>query len=358
MKIKLVKVHHSPRWMYLILPLIAVVLALLFCAVLLQLLGTDAPGVFRALARGSFGSFFGLRDTIQSGIPLMLCALGIAIAFKMRIWNIGAEGQFTMGAFAATWVALYWKDFIPEPLLLPVMFVMSFVFGAFWGVLCTLPNALWKVNEIITTLLMNYVAILFANYFIFGPWKDPDGNNFPITAVFDSHALMPKLFGTAQISFGLVFGLLIAAILYVVMSRTTFGYEISAIGESRRAAAYAGISIKRNIILVMLISGGICGLAGLNEVSGVMERMQLDIAGGYGYTAIIIAYLSRFNPVVVVIVSVLFGGMLSGAQSLQLLSVPSQVVTMIQGIILFFILASEFFLRYKVTLVRKGEAEA
>jgi len=356
MKIKFVKIQYSPNYMYLILPLISVVLALLFCAFLLQLFGVDALSVFKTLVSGSFGSFFGMRDTIEKSIPLMLCALGVAIAFKMRIWNIGAEGQFVMGAFAATWVALYW-DFIPEPLVLPVMFIVAFAFGAFWGVLCTLPNALWNVNEIITTLLMNYVAILFVNYFIYGPWKDPDGNNFPVTAFFSDYALLPKLFGSAQISFGLVFGIAIALILYLVMNRTTFGYEISAIGESRRAAAYAGIDIKRNIILVMLIGGGICGLAGMNEVSGVVERMLPDASGGYGYTAIIIAYLSRFNPLVIVLVSLLFGGLLSGAQSLQLLSIPSQVVTMIQGIVLFFILASEFFLRYKFTLMKKERAE-
>jgi simple sugar transport system permease protein len=356
MKIKLIKIHHAPSYMRLVLPLIAVVLALLFCAVLLQVLGTDALSVFKTIVTGSFGSFFGIRDTIEKSIPLMLCGLGVAIAFKMRIWNIGAEGQFTMGAFAATWVALYW-DFLPGPLVIPVMCIVAFAFGAFWGVLCTLPSALWRVNEIITTLLMNYVAILFVNYFVFGPWKDPDGNNFPVTAFFGDAALLPKLFGSAQVSFGIVFGIVIAVILYFVMNRTTFGYEIAAIGESRRAAAYAGIDIKRNIVLVMLIGGGICGLAGLNEVSGVMERMLPNIGGGYGYTAIIIAYLSRFNPIVIVLVSLLFGGLLSGAQSLQLLSFPSQVVTLIQGIVLFFFLASEFFSRYKFTLIKKERAE-
>jgi simple sugar transport system permease protein len=233
------------------------------------------------------------------------------------------------------------------------MFILAFAFGAFWGVLCTLPNAFWKVNEIITTLLMNYVAILFVNYFVYGPWKDPNGANFPVTAYFAEYATLPTLFGLYQIPFGLLFGVFIALILYFVMSRTTFGYEISAIGESRRAAAYAGINIRRNIILVMLISGGICGLAGMNEVSGVMERLLPNVSGGYGYTAIIIAYLSKFNPLTIVLVSLLFGGLLSGAQSLQLLSIPSQIVTMMQGVILFFVLASEFFARYKFTLVRE-----
>lgn len=352
MSFRLKKINYLSPLARVLLMTGTVALALLFCGAVLQLMGSDPVQVLKTIVKGSFGSVYGIKNTLIKTIPLMFCALGVSVAFEMQIWNIGAEGQLCMGAFAATGVALY-CPFIPDFLVMPAMLLAAFLGGALWGAICILPNALWQVNEIITTLMMNYIAIFFVNYFVYNPWRDPAGSNFPLTAQFEESALLPKMLGAAEVPAGLFIGIAAAAVLYFLMRRTTIGYEISSIGQSRKASACSGMDIRRNILLVMLISGGVCGLAGLNETAGVMGRLMPDVSAGYGYTAIIIAYLSKFNPLAVVAVSIAFGGMQSGAQSLQVMAIPSQIVTMVQGVILFFVLAAEFFSHYKIILVKK-----
>lgn len=345
-----------PAYKRVLIPLVSILLAFGFCGILFAVMGYSPLDIYREMIMGSFGSLYSIEETIVISITLMFCALGVSIAFKMLIWNIGAEGQLCMGAFAATYAALY-CPWIPDALLLPAVILAGFLGGAIWAVIAILPNALWKVNETIITLLMNYVAILWVNYFVYGPWRDPKGLNFPLSAMFTKAARLPS-FGRTNIHAGLILAIAIAFILYFVLKRTTWGYQITVIGESRRAATYAGMNIRKNVILVMLLSGGIAGLAGMAQVAGITYRLQPDLSGGYGYTAIIIAYLSKFNPLLVVIVSVLFGGLQNAGFQLQILGVPSEVVAMTQGAILFFVLGGEFFTRYKVVRVKKEQRAA
>ncbi len=349
--IRLEKRGYLPTYLHILLPLLSVVFGLLFCAIILQLMGYNVWIIYGEMLKGSFGSKFGINDTILKSIPLMLSALGVSIAFKMLIWNIGAEGQFCMGAFAATGVALFWT-WIPPGFVLPAMLLAGFVGGAIWAALAILPTAFFKVNETIVTLLMNYIAIHWLDYFIYGPWKDPNGFNFPITAMFPNHALLPYIPGTS-IHIGLIIAFVAAIILYFIFDKTTWGYQIAVIGENRKAAAYGGLNIIKNIILVMVVSGGLVGIAGMVEVSGVAGRLQPGISGGYGYTAISIAYLSKFNPLAVIVVSFLFGGLLVGGFSLQAIGLPAQIVTMMQGAILFSVLGFELLTRYKIRRARK-----
>jgi ABC-type uncharacterized transport system permease subunit len=298
--------------------------------------------------KGAFGSAYGLSETVVKAIPLLLAGLGVAIAFKMLLWNIGAEGQLYMGAFAASYIALFHPD-LPSYIMLPAMLVAGMLAGGLWALLTALPRALLGVNEVIISLMLNYVAILWVDYLVYGPWKDPQGFNFPLTAPFPESAILPVL-GESRIHLGLVFGLIAAALLFLLLNRTRWGYEIRVIGESARAARYAGMNIVRNIMLVMFLSGALAGLAGFCEVAGITHRLQHGISPGYGYTAIIIAWLAKLHPGAVVLVSFLFGGLLVGGYTIQTMGLPAATVSMLQGAILFFLLGGEILNRYRIRL--------
>lgn len=341
------KLLPSP-WTSFLIPAVSIFLALLTGGVFLLLTGKDPFHVYTVMFNGAFGSAYGLTETTVKAIPLLLAGLGLSVAFRMQLWNIGGEGQIYMGAFGATWVALNFPD-QPAWILLPAMVIAGCLAGALWALLPAIPRAYLGVNEIITTLMLNYVAILWVDYLVYGPWKDPDGYNFPITAPFSPTACLPTL-GDTRIHAGLFMGLLLAALFYVLIYRTKFGYEIRVIGESPNAARYAGMNILQKILLVMLISGAVCGLAGMAEVSGVIHRLQHGFSPGYGYTAIIVAWLTKLNPVALIAAAFLFGGLQVGGYAVQMEGVPASVVLMLQGGLLFFVLGGEILSRYKITL--------
>ncbi|QGP91180.1 Branched-chain amino acid transport system / permease component [Neomoorella glycerini] len=339
------------RVMAVIVPVIAVILALGVGAIFLAVTGFNPLKVYQSMLYGVIGSKYGLSETVVKAIPLMLAGLGVSVAFRMLLWNIGAEGQFYMGAFGASFVALYFPH-LPAYLMLPAMFIAGIVMGGLWAVLPALPKARWGVNEVITTLMLNYVAILWVDYLVYGPWKDPKGFNFPLTAPFSKAAILPTIAGT-RVHLGLIFALLAAIVLSIILWHTRWGYEIRVIGESPRAARYAGIKIERNIILVMLLSGALAGLAGMSEVAGITHRLQHGISPGYGYTAIIIAWLAKLHPATIILVSFLFGGLIVGGYSVQTSGVPAATVSMLQGAILFFVLGGEILTRYRLHFGRK-----
>lgn len=341
----------TPYVLYLLVPILSIVAALVVGAIFLKATGHNPFEAYALMFNGAFGSSYGLSETIVKAIPLMLTGLGVSIAFRMLLWNIGAEGQLYMGAFAASWVALFAPD-LPGFVMLSLMFIAGFLGGALWGLLPAIPRAFLGVNETITTLMLNYVAILWVSYLVYGPWKDPQGFNFPLTAPFRESATLPT-FGDSRVHLGLIFALAAVVIIYIVLKYTRWGYEIKISGESRNAARYAGMNIGRNILLVMFLSGGLAGLAGMAEVSGIIHRLQHGISTGYGYTAIIIAWLSKLNPWAIIIVSFLLGGLLVGGFSIQTSGIPSATVFMLQGLILFFVLGGEIFTRYRLKLQRR-----
>ncbi len=333
--------------------LISIVMALIFVSVFLFAKGYHPVEIYQMMFTRAFISKYGLTETVIKAIPLMLAGLGISIAFRMLLWNIGAEGQIYMGAFAASGIALAFPD-LPRIVLLPAMLLAGFVMGGLWALVAAIPRALWKVNETITTLMLNYIAILWVSYLVFGPWKDPQGFNFPLTREFSEGAAYPLLFGT-RVHFGIIIALLVALVLYVVLNYTRWGYEIRVIGESESAARYAGMNVMRNILLVMFLSGGLAGMAGMGEVAGVAHRLQAGVSPGYGYTAIIVAWLGKLNPWVIVLIAFLFGGLTVGASAVQSVGLPAATSVMIQGAILFFVLGADIFMRYRISFNRKRE---
>jgi len=335
-------------------PVLSVLAAFVVGAVFLSLTGRDAIEVYEAMFKGALGSQYGLSETIVKAIPLMLCALGISAAFRMQLWNIGAEGQFYMGAFAASWLPLTFPE-LPMLLMLPGMLVLGAAAGGLWGLAPAVLRARWKVNEIITTLMFNYVAILWVDYLVYGPWKDPKGFNFPLSAKFPAAASLPTV-GDSRIHFGLLMAILLAILFWIVFEKSRWGYEIKVIGSSEPAARYAGMDIRRNIYWVMILSGAVCGLAGMAEVSGIVGRLQPGLSPGYGYTAIIVAWLSKLHPAAILVVAVLFGALQVGGFFVQTMGVPASVASMLQGAVLFFVVGGEFLTKYRVVIDRKEAA--
>lgn len=336
------------RTVSILIPIISLVLAHLFVGIVLLVAGQNPLAVFGAMLNG-VASPYGVSETLVKAIPLLLTALGVSIAFRMLLWNIGAEGQLHLGAIAATGTALYLIPWAPAIVMIPATVLAGFVGGAFWGLIPGFLRAYLKVNEIITTLMLNYVAILFSEWLVHGPWRNPQGFGFPGTPQLPLAAWLPR-FGTTRVHFGLLFGIVAAIILFVILRRTWWGYEIRVIGENERAARYAGINIRRNILLVMAVSGGLAGIAGMSEVAGIAHQLQRNLSPGYGYTAIIVAWLAKLNPWLIILVSFLFAGLLVAGDQLQIsMGLPAAIAPMLQGTILFFLLGGETLLRYRIT---------
>ncbi len=356
MRIRIEKRFDSPRWMDWGLPLIALLLAFGAGALLLAALGVSPLKAYAEMIRGALGDGYGLSETVVKAIPLALCGQAVALAFTMLVWNIGAEGQLVVGALAATAAV----RFLPSEnflVMVTLMTAASALAGGLWGALAGWLKAKWSVNEIITTLMMNYIAILGLEYLVYGPWRDPTSLGFPLTPIFHEAARLPQFFGT-RIHAGLFLALLTALLLRVVLRWSRWGYEIRVIGQNARAAAYAGMATSRHIVLVLFISGAVAGLAGMGEVAGLQGRLQPGFSVGYGFTAIIVAWLARLNPFAILAVSFLMGALLVGGDTLQVvMRLPLSSVQVLQGLILFFVLGGEFFRNYRLHfLKREGDA--
>lgn len=338
----------TKRQEYLIRAL-AIVLALFCTALILLAFGLNPIKVYYAIVEGSLGTQLRIKQTIIKAIPLTITSLGILVAFKMKFWNIGGEGQIAMGAMAASYVALNYGS-LPKPILLVLMGSAGIIMGGFWAFIPALFKRKFGTNETIFTLMMNYIAIKFVMYLQYGPWMDPNANGFPRVAPFPANAILPTFLG---VHLGLLIAIVCVILIYFLMTYTKLGYEITVVGESYETARYAGMNIGKIVIVAMLISGGLCGLVGMIQASAVEKTLVAGISGGYGFTAIITAWLARLNAPVTAIVCVLFAMLLQGGAYIQLaMNVPSSVAGIVQGTILFFVLGSEFFLQYKITLAR------
>jgi simple sugar transport system permease protein len=335
----------APWWKLLVVNLVAVALAVVTGAAFLALTGHNPFEVYSLMLAGAFGSRYAVSETLVKAIPLLLCGLGVGAAFRMKLWNIGAEGQLYMGGLAAAAVAFAFPE-LPTGAMLPLMFAAGMLGGGLWAMLAAVPRAMLGVNETLTTLMLNYVGVLTADWLVHGRWKDPAALNFPLSPEFVTAAWLPVLPGS-RVHAGLLIGLVFAVMLWFVYRHSKWGYETAVIGESPETARYAGIPVRRNIILVMLLSGALAGLAGMTELAGVIHRVQPNFSPGYGYTAIIVAWLSRLNPLLIVPVAVLMAALLVGGFAVQTSGLPAATASMLQGAILFFVLGSDIFLNYR-----------
>jgi general nucleoside transport system permease protein len=352
----------TPRWLSPVLTLGAIVVALVISGAIIALVGGDPIASYLHILNASFGSVGVLSDTLVKATPLILTGLACALAFRMRLWNIGAEGQFLLGAWGASAVVLFPLVPVGTPgiILIPLMMIAGMVAGGLWGLIPGVLRARLGVNEIITTLMLNYIALFWIQFWVFGAWSE---SGFQQTRTFPTQAWLPRLSDVADavpavrglpVHLGLIFGLVAAGLLWLFLERSRFGYEIRLIGDSPRAARYAGIDIGRRLVIVFAISGALAGLAGMSEVSGSVHRLQDHISPGYGFTAVIVAYLAKFRPGRVVVAAVLFGALILAGREIQ----PSGVPAMIQGIILFTLILSDVLVRYRIRIGRGGPAVA
>ncbi len=347
----------TPRWLPAVVTIGALVFAFLVSGVIIWLVGGDPVRSFGHIIVSAFGSVGVISDTLVKATPLILTGLACALAFRMRLWNIGAEGQFLLGAWGASAIVLapILPAGTPAIIVIPAMMLAGALAGGAWGFIPGILRARLGVSEIITTLMLNYVALLWVQYWVFGPWSE---GGFQQTHQFPPEAWLPRLtdlaaqypvLGGLTVHLGLIFGIIVATIMWIALERTRWGYEIRLIGDSPRAARYAGIDIGRKIIVVFVISGALAGLGGMSEVGGVVHRLQDHISPGYGYTAIIIAYLARFGPFRVIVASILFGALILAGREIQ----PSGVPAMIQGIILFSLIGGDVLIRYRIRFDRR-----
>ena len=329
-----------------------VVLALLVGAVLLAATGSDPIEVYSKMFTSSFGSQRGLSTTLNRAVPLGLAGLAVAIAASMGLWNIGAEGQIIAGAIGAAWVARLGPD-LPGPLLIPLMLVGAVLGGALLALFPAFARARLGVNEIITTLMLNEVAIRIVRYLVNGPWKDPEGNNFPIAPRLPDQARLPgfpdglKFLERANV--GLLVAAAVLALFAFYLARSTWGYELRVAGSRAHAAEYVGISLRTKILAVLVISGAVAGLAGGIELSGSSDRLVEGVANGWGFAGIIVAALALMRPAGVAAVAVAFGAVQVGGLAIQgSLGVSSSIAAILQGLILFGALIAGAFTNYRV----------
>jgi len=339
-------------------PALALLFALLLGGGILAIAGNNPFDAYRTMFDASLNGWSAMSRTLALATPLILTGLAAAVAFQMRVYNIGGEGQLYLGAIAASWVGLYLPETTPMVLMLGAMLIAGALAGAFWALLAAIPKAYFNADEIITTLMLNFVALSLMNYLIFGSqsfWRDPrrpvpGGKRLP------ENAILPSLSG--RLHFGIIIAVVAAVALWWVLRRTSWGFQIRTIGDSPRAASYAGMSVKLKTLGVLAVSGALAAIAGVSEVSGVSKGLEpRAIATEIGFTGIIIAVVARSNPLGVVPVAVFLAAIATAGSRLQSIGIAVEVVFLLQGLIFLTVTAGEFFVSNRVRLERTAEAE-
>lgn len=337
------------------LRIIAFLLALAAGGLFIFSIGYNPIELYKTIISGAFRSKMAIQATVKIMIPLLMASLGVTLAFKMKFWNIGAEGQIIMGAVFSSYFALFYSS-LPHGLLLLIMFIVGFIGGGLWGLIPAYFKTRFNTNETLFTLMLNYIALHVISFLRDGPWKDPGSSGFPKIARFQPNAQIDKVLG---VQFGWIIGLFLVIIVFIYMMYTKHGYEISVVGESKSTARYAGMNVKKVVIRTMLISGGICGITGVIQSAGSDMTLASSVAGGVGFTAIIVAWLANLNPIGILIVSFLFSVLEKGSSVMQsTYGLSTYSAAVLQGIILFFILGSEFFIRYKFVIGARNKVGA
>ena len=339
---------QASKTMVYVTPLLAVVLTLLSGFILFMAMGFDPLKALHAFFVAPLTSVRGVGELVVKATPLVLCAVGLAIGFRANVWNIGAEGQLTLGAITGGGLALafygeggWW--------LLPMMVIGGAIGGAAWAAVPAYLRLRFNASEILTSLMLNYVALLLLNYLVHGPYRDPDGFAFPESRLFEADATLPILWAGTRVHLGALFALLAVAGGWLLIARTFIGFQIKVIGLTPAAAGYAGFDQKRIVWLTLLLSGALAGIAGMGEVAGPIGQINPSISPGYGYTAIIVAFLGRLHPVGILLAALLMALSFIGGEAAQIaMGLPKAITGVFQGMLLFFLLASDVLIRYRV----------
>jgi simple sugar transport system permease protein len=316
--------------------------------VVLSALGTSPLAAFRVFFVEPVSSLYGVGELLLKATPLMLCALGLAPGYRANVWNIGAEGQLTIGAITGAGVGLFAHDQL-KGWVMPAMLLAGIGGGMLWAAIPAYLRLRFRTSEIFVSLMLVYIAQLFLSYLVHGPWRDPAGQNFPQSPALVDAATLQPLFEGARVNAAFAMALLLAALFWWFGSVTAAGFRLQVSGLAPAAARYAGISEARNVWLAMLIGGGAAGLAGICEVAGPIGMLQPVISPGYGFAAIIAAFVGRLHPLGIVFSSLLMSALYLGGESAQVeLQLPSSVTGLFQGTLLFFLLATELFIEFRL----------
>ncbi len=344
--------------MLLATPVIAVAFTLVAGVILFAALGFDPGRSLYTFFIKPVASLYGLTELVVKATPLALIAIGLAMGFRANVWNIGAEGQFTLGAICGGGVALAFHG-SDSVLILPAMVLAGTLGGLAWGAIPAWLRVRYNANEILTSLMLTYVATLFLSFLVHGPWRDPEGLNFPESRMFEDVSLLPIILDETRLNIGAPIALLVVLGGWVVISRSFIGFQIKVVGQSPAAASYAGFSQRRLIWTTLLMSGGLAGLAGVFEVAGPIGQLLPSVSPGYGFTAIIVAFLGRLHPIGILFAALLIALSYIGGELAQIeLKLPLAVTGVFQGMLLFFLLASDVLIRYRIRFGRPAAQAA
>ncbi len=349
MKLKFERRENVGAGLQILSAFIAVAGTLLISAILINVGGAQVGEGLNAMFIGAFGSWKAASSSLVKATPLIFTGLATVIAFRARIWNIGQEGQLYAGAVVA-YAAYRLFDGLPPLTLTAVVLLGAMLGGAAWGAIAALIKAKFGVEVLITSIMLNYIILYILSWLLSSPWKDP-ATYYRQSPLIAEAAQFPPIIEGTRLHIGFLIALLAAIALFVIMEKTPLGYEIRAAGHNPVALSFQGTSVVKILIVVMLISGALSGLAGAGELFGIHHRLRADISLGYGYTGIAIAMLANLQPLVVVPAAIFFGGLINGSSNLQIITgVPSAITDVIQAVVLLFLLAANALTYYRLRL--------
>lgn len=352
MKIRIVKRAPLPGWAKVVIPVIAIVVTLILAAIPILIAGGNLWKSYYYLFYGALGTRFNILETFVKSSPLIFTGLAVAFAFRAKFWNIGAEGQLLAGAIAATWIGISLPG-VPSYILIPLILVGGFIAGGAWAAVPAILKTNLKADDVVTTLLLNYVMIHTMGALLFGPLQQP-GSSWPRSPEIVAAAKYPILFARSRLHLGIPLAFAAVLIFWFINKRTVLGYQTKAVGVNIRAARFGGINTTAVILETALLSGGLAGLAGVGEVCGIQYHLLMDISPGYGYSGIVIAMLGNLHPVGVFFSALFFSIIIVGAQTMsRVTGVPTYIADVIQGMALIIMLIAILFTEYKLRMVKK-----
>ena len=340
-------------------PLLAIALTLVAMSVIVALMGKNPLTALYVYFLAPLTDSYSLQEIAVKASPLVMIGVGLSLCYLANVWNIGAEGQFLVGAVTGSWLAVITNGTDAGPWVLPAMLVMGALGGALYALIPALCKVRFGASEILTSLMLVYVADLLMDYLVRGPWRDPKGMNFPTTAEFDPVATVPLLIDGSRLHAGALVALIVVALATVMLGRTVKGFEIRVVGAAPKAARFAGFNSNQLVLFTFAVSGALAGLAGIIEVAGPIGHLQPGISPGYGFTAIIVAFLGRLNPVGILVAGLFLALTFIGGEGAQIsMKVPLDVTKVFQGILLFFVLACDSMILYRVRLIASSKKAA
>ena len=352
MRLVLEKRSERSNTIALVSPLIAIGLTIVTMSILFLILGKNPILALGVYFVDPLTDPYSLQEIAVKATPLVMIAIGLSFCYLANVWNIGAEGQFLIGAVAGSWIAVKTQGTDAGYWVLPAMLLAGAAAGALYALIPALCRVRFGASEILTSLMLVYVADLFLDYLVRGPWRDPKGFNFPTTAEFDPVATVPVLIDGGRLHLGSIIALVVVAGASILLGRTIKGFEIRVVGAAPRAARFGGFKAKQLVVLTFAVSGALAGLAGIIEVAGPVGHLQPGISPGYGFTAIIVAFLGRLNPIGILIAGLFLALTFIGGEQAQIaMKIPLDVTKVFQGILLFYVLACDSLITYRLRLI-------